>query len=89
MREEVRVKVQNRLKRLEGQVRGLQKMVAANEYCVKIINQAAAVRQALSAVENMMLENHLSEHVIHQMRSGESDRAVGEIIKVFKISKKK
>lgn len=70
-------------------MRGLQKMVEEDKYCVDVINQSSAVRSALSSVENLMLENHLSEHVVHQMKSNQEKKAVDEIIEVFKIAKKK
>lgn len=80
---------QNRLRRVEGQVRGLQKMVDEDQYCIDIITQSSAIRSALSAVEDMVLENHLSEHVIDQMKQGEEEIAIEEIINAFKKSKKK
>lgn len=89
MKKQVKEKALNRLKRLEGQVRGLQKMVDSDKYCIDIITQSSAIRSALSAVEDLVLENHLSEHVIHQMKRGQEKRAVDEIISVFKKSKKK
>lgn len=89
MQERIKKQVQNRLKRLEGQVRGLQKMVDEDKYCIDVINQSSAIRSALSSVENLMLENHLSEHVVHQMKGNQEKRAVKEIIEVFKRAKKK
>ena len=89
MDKSIKKQVQNRLKRLEGQVRGLQKMVEEDKYCVDVINQSSAVRSALSSVENLMLENHLSEHVVHQMKGNQEKKAVKEIVDVFKIAKKK
>lgn len=81
--------VQNRLRRVEGQVRGLLKMVDEEQYCVDIITQSSAVRSALSAVEDLMLEHHLSEHVIHQMKQGQEKKALSEIISIFNKAKKK
>lgn len=81
--------VQNRLRLIEGQIHGLQKMVDEEKYCVDIITQSSAIRSALSAVEDLMLENHLSEHVIHQMKQGQEKKAVEEIISIFKKAKKK
>lgn len=74
---------------MEGQVRGLQKMVDEENYCIDIITQSSAIRNALSAVEDLMLENHLGEHVIHQMKRGEEKRAIGEIVNIFKKAKRK
>lgn len=89
MKKDTKIGVTNRLRRIEGQVRGLQRMVDEDRYCIDIITQSSAIRSALSAVEDVMLENHLSEHVIHQMKQGQEKKAVQEIISVFKKSKKK
>ena len=89
MKQEIKKSVTNRLRRVEGQVRGLQKMVDEDQYCIDIITQSSAIRSALSAIEDLMLENHLSEHVIHQMKQGQEKKAVDEIISIFKKSKKK
>ncbi|MEX0931876.1 MAG: metal-sensitive transcriptional regulator [Candidatus Paceibacterota bacterium] len=89
MKTAIKKQVQNRLRRIEGQVRGLHKMVDEEKYCIDIITQSSAIRSALSAVEDKMLENHLSEHVIHQMKQGQEKKAVEEIVSIFKKSKKK
>lgn len=89
MRHNIKKSVVNRLRRIEGQVRGLQKMVDEDKYCIDIITQSSAIRSALSSFEDLMLENHLSEHVIHQIKHGQEKRATEEIINVFKKSKKK
>jgi len=89
MQEQHKKQIQNRLKRLEGQVRGLQKMVEEDKYCVDIINQSSAVRSALSSVEDILLENHLSEHVIQQMRGSQEKKATAEIVEIFKRAKRK
>jgi DNA-binding FrmR family transcriptional regulator len=89
MKTEIKTKLQNRLNRIEGQIRGLAKMVADEKYCIDIITQTSAVKQALSAVEDDLLLNHLGTHALHQIRKGEADKAIEEIVKVYKISKKK
>lgn len=89
MKASIKKQVLNRIKRIEGQVRGLQKMVEEEKYCVDIITQTSAVRKALSAVEDAMLENHLSTHVADQMKSGNVKKATAEVLLVYKISKKK
>ena len=89
MKKEVKQKLRRRLKIIEGQIKGLQKMVEESIYCVDVIAQTSAVRQALSSVEDVMLENHLSTHVIEQMKSGKHEKAISEILSVYKLSKKK
>lgn len=89
MKKLVKEKIGRRLKTIEGQVRGLEKMVHHEAYCIDIITQTSAVRQALSAVEDAMLENHLSTHVVEQMKGGSQAKAIREILSVYKVSKKK
>lgn len=85
----VKKKLLRRLAIARGQVEGLAKMVAEDKYCVDVITQSSAIRQALSGVEDAMLENHLSTHVLHQMKSGQTKKATAEVVKVFKLSKKR
>lgn len=80
-------KLDNRLKRIEGQVRGLQKMLNEDKYCIDIITQSSAIRNALKGVEDFLLENHLSTCVVHQIKSGKQKKAVEEILKVYKLKK--
>jgi DNA-binding FrmR family transcriptional regulator len=80
---------ERRLKIIAGQVKGLEKMVAENKYCIDIINQSLAVKQALSSFEDFILKNHLSTHVIEQMKSGKSTKAVDEILSIYRLSKTK
>ncbi len=81
-------KVVRRLKLIEGQVRGLQKMIEADEYCIDVITQTSAVKQALSNVEDILLENHLDCCVSKQMTTGEATKAQNEILKVYKLKRK-
>ena len=89
MRKDIKNRLTRRLNIIEGQIKGLQKMVEDEKYCVDVITQASAIRQALSAVEDLMLENHLSTHAQEQMRGKQSKRAVAEILKIYKLAKKK
>lgn len=89
MRKDIKDRVTRRLNIIKGQIKGLQEMVENEKYCVDIITQSSAIRQALSAVEDLMLENHLSTHVQEQMRGRQSEKAVKEILKIYKLAKKK
>lgn len=77
-----------RLKLIEGQVRGLQKMVENGKYCVDVITQTSAVKQALSNVEDLLLEHHLSHCVVDQIQKGKKDKATDEILKVYRLKRK-
>ena len=89
MKSDVKKRVVRRLKIVEGQIRGLQNMVEKENYCIDIITQTSAVRNALSSIEDVMLENHLEEHAQHQMKGKESKKAMKEIMGVYKLAKKK
>ena len=80
----IKKKVLRRLRILEGQVRGVQRMVEQEKYCIDILNQSAAIRQAVTAIDTLILENHLETHVREQMRGSHGERAVHELIKVYK-----
>lgn len=89
MKADIKQKTLRRLKLIEGQVRGLQKMIEEEKYCVDIITQSSAVKEALSGVEDLLLENHLSTHVIHQIKHGKEDQPVREILKIYKLAQRK
>ncbi len=89
MKTEIKQKLERRLKIIEGQVRGLQKMIHEDKYCVDIITQSSAIRHSLGSVEDVILENHLSTHVKEQMQSGEYKKATKEIMDIYKLAKKK
>jgi DNA-binding FrmR family transcriptional regulator len=89
MKQALKKKISRRLRILEGQVRGLHRMVDEEKYCVDIINQSFAIKKALSGVENLILENHLSTHVIDQMKRGKEGKAIKEILSVYKLSEKR
>ncbi len=83
-----KAKVVRRLKLIEGQIRGLQKMVESDTYCIDVITQTSAVKQGLSNVEDLLLENHLDHCVKHQMATGQTTKAKNEVLKVYKLKRK-
>lgn len=89
MKKDIKPAALRRLKIIEGQIRGLQKMVDEDKYCIDIITQASAVKEGLSGVENLLLENHLRTHVIDQVKNNQENQAVEEILKVYKLQRKK
>jgi CsoR family transcriptional regulator, copper-sensing transcriptional repressor len=62
-----------RLRRIEGQVRGLQKMVEEDRYCADIMTQISSVHEALRAVGKELMRNHLKHCATHAIRSGEDE----------------
>jgi CsoR family transcriptional regulator, copper-sensing transcriptional repressor len=80
-----------RLSRIEGQVRGLARMVAEDRYCIDVITQIAAVRAALARVEDEILRDHMSHCVEHAINSGnaaEQRRKVAELMDVLRRSQR-
>lgn len=75
-----------RLSRIEGQVRGLGRMVDEERYCIDIVTQIAAVRAALARVEEEILHDHIAHCVEHAIASGDADeqrRKVAELMEVL------
>lgn len=81
-------KLVRRLKIIEGQIRGLQDMIAKDIYCIDVITQASAVKQGISNVEDRLLEHHLSHCLVSQIKEGKSAKATEEIIKVYRLKRK-
>lgn len=73
-----------RLSRIEGQVRGIARMIERDEYCVDILQQTAALRAAVDAVSIMILEDHVRGCVRTAAERGESDQYVEEVIDVVR-----
>jgi DNA-binding FrmR family transcriptional regulator len=86
MRTEVKSSCLKRLNRIEGQVRGLARMVETDRYCIDVITQLSAVRAALRGVEEEILKDHVAHCVEHAIASGnkaEQRRKVNELIDVL------
>jgi CsoR family transcriptional regulator, copper-sensing transcriptional repressor len=71
MRNDIKASCQKRLNRIEGQVRGLSKMVEDDRYCIDIITQILAVRAALRRLEEEVLRDHVAHCVEHAIASGD------------------
>jgi DNA-binding FrmR family transcriptional regulator len=86
MRKEAKSSCLRRLSRIEGQVRGLARMVEQDRYCIDIVTQIAAVRAALRRAEEEILKDHAANCVEHAIASGdkrEQRRKVNELMNVL------
>ena len=72
------------LRRIEGQVRGVQQMIDDKRYCLDIVNQIKAIKSALSRVESKVLEKHLRSCVTQVLNKKEMEEKITELVKVFK-----
>jgi len=86
MRPDIKTSCRKRLNRIEGQVRGLAKMLEEDRYCIDVITQIAAIRAALDRVEEELLRDHVTHCVEHAIESGsKSDqrKKISELMDVF------
>lgn len=78
MRDEIKTSCLKRLKRIEGQIRGLAGMVEDDRYCIDVLTQISAAKSALQAVAVGLLEDHLAHCVVDAARSGDPTAKVKE-----------
>lgn len=85
MIEHIKKRALHRTSILEGQLRGLSKMIENEDYCMDIIAQSRAIEKALESLNRLLLENHLRTHVTDMFEHGgdEREKAVGELLKAF------
>ncbi|WP_188384803.1 metal-sensing transcriptional repressor [Ornithinibacillus halotolerans] len=74
----------NRLKRIEGQVRGIQKMVEDDRYCADILVQISAINAALKKVGYQVTERHMKHCVTDAVQSGQGEEAIDELMEIMK-----
>ena len=73
-----------RLNRIEGQVRGVTKMIMEDRYCVDVLTQISALQSALNAVSMQLLENHTHGCMQTAIKTGEGDAAIDEMMAIVK-----
>ena len=86
MRNDIKASCAKRLSRIEGQVRGIARMVEEDRYCIDIVTQVSAVRAALRRLEEEILRDHVAHCVEHAIQSGdakEQRRKVAELMGVL------
>jgi DNA-binding FrmR family transcriptional regulator len=86
MQKDIKASVQKRLSRIEGQVRGLSKMVEEDRYCIDVVTQISAVRAALRRAEEEILKDHVAHCVEHAISSGnktDQRNKIAELMNVF------
>lgn len=75
--------VLDRLNRIEGQIRGIKNMIEKDTYCDNVINQIEASRSALHSVQVILLESHIKNCVMDQLKQGDTD-VIEEVLKTIK-----
>ncbi|PSL44407.1 DNA-binding FrmR family transcriptional regulator [Salsuginibacillus halophilus] len=74
----------NRLKRIEGQVRGVHQMIEDDRYCVDVLNQVAAVQSAMNKVAVSLTEDHTRHCVRQAIQEGNGEESIEELMNVMK-----
>jgi len=87
MIEDLKRRALHRARILEGQLRGVEKMIEDEAYCVDIITQTLAIQKSLGSLNKLLVENHLRTHVSHMFEEGGEAReqAIEELLKVFEL----
>ena len=83
--EDIKKRALHRTSILEGQLRGVAKMIENEEYCMDIITQSRAIQRSLESLNKLLLENHLRTHVAHMFDEGgeQREQAIEELLKAF------
>ncbi len=81
--EEEKKNLEKRLNIIEGQIRGVKKMIEEDRYCADILMQISAINKALESIENSILESHIKNCVTREIKSGNNE-IVAEIMELFK-----
>jgi DNA-binding FrmR family transcriptional regulator len=84
---DIKKRALHRTRILEGQLRGLERMIDDEEYCVDILTQSLAIQKSLRSLNKLLVENHLRTHVTEMFAAGgeSADRAVDELLRVFEL----
>ena len=85
MDEKTKASTLKRLNRIEGQVRGLSRMVEEDRYCIDVVTQISAVRAALRKVEEEVLREHVAHCVEHAISSGDSKQQREKVAELFDV----
>jgi DNA-binding FrmR family transcriptional regulator len=85
MTPEIREQALRRLKILSGQLEALRKQVDEDRYCMDVLDLSLSIQRALRSLDGLVIEGHLRTHVLEQMTSGETDRAVNELLRLYRL----
>ncbi|MET0726647.1 MAG: metal-sensitive transcriptional regulator [Leifsonia sp.] len=88
MIDDIKKRALHRTRIIEGQMRGLEKMIDNEDYCVDILTLSLAIQKSLGSLNKLIVENHLRTHVTSMFEEGGDQReaAIGELLSVFELS---
>lgn len=88
MIQDIKSRALHRTKILEGQMRGLNKMIENEDYCIDILTQSLAIQKSLASLSKLILENHLHTHIAEMMSSGDEksrEQAISELLGLYEL----
>ena len=85
MTPETRKQALRRMKIIVGQVQALEKQLEDDRYCMDVLDLSLSIQKALRSLDGIVIEGHLRTHVIEQMTGGETERAVAELLRLYKV----
>lgn len=87
---DIKKRALHRTKILEGQMRGVQKMIENEDYCMDILTQSLAIQKSISSLNKLILENHVRTHIKHSLNSDsekDQEKAVAELLELYELTK--
>lgn len=89
MNEDVKKRSSHRTKIIEGQIKGLQKLIENEAYCMDIMTQSLAIQRSLASLNKLVLENHITTHVVPMLSSQDEKaeaQAVAELKSLYELN---
>ena len=89
MREDIKKRASHRTKIIEGQIKGLQKMIDNEQYCKDILTQSLAIQKSLASLNKLIVENHITTHITDMLSSGEEKeqtKAIEELLNLYELN---
>ena len=89
MREDIKKRASQRTKIIEGQIKGLQKMIDNEQYCMDILTQSLAIQKSLASLNKLIVENHITTHITDMLSSGdekEQTKALEELLNLYELN---
>lgn len=80
---DVKSEARKRINIIKGQLDGLLKMIAEDQYCIDLLNQSLAIQNSIKSLDSLLFEKHLKTHVSDQFQN-KQDKAIEELKKLFK-----
>jgi CsoR family transcriptional regulator, copper-sensing transcriptional repressor len=86
--EDIKKRALHRSRILVGQLKGIEKMIENEDYCIDILTQSLAIQKSLGSLNKLLVENHLKTHVTEMFEAGGNEReaAIAELLKVYELS---